>query len=140
MEIEFGAQTDLGRARENNEDSFAVAPELNLFVLSDGMGGLAACRAIRADANVAIIMLTVRNTESAKVEALDAGADDFGAIGAEIEYHRQRGRFQFGELDTDAGQAEEDKEQLDQKRCVAHDFDIVKTLDHVTQRDFRHVL
>jgi PPM family protein phosphatase len=42
MEIEFGAQTDLGRARENNEDSFAVAPELNLFVLSDGMGGLAA--------------------------------------------------------------------------------------------------
>src|SRR6202047_1387003 len=42
MEIEFGAQSDLGRARENNEDSFALAPELNLFVLSDGMGGLAA--------------------------------------------------------------------------------------------------
>jgi PPM family protein phosphatase len=42
MEIEFGAQTDLGRARGNNEDSFAVAPEINLFVLSDGMGGLAA--------------------------------------------------------------------------------------------------
>jgi PPM family protein phosphatase len=42
MEIEFGACSDLGRARENNEDSFALAPELNLFVLSDGMGGLAA--------------------------------------------------------------------------------------------------
>ena len=42
MEIEFGAHSDLGRARGNNEDSFALAPELNLFVLSDGMGGLAA--------------------------------------------------------------------------------------------------
>jgi serine/threonine protein phosphatase PrpC len=42
MGIEFGARSDRGRARENNEDSFALAPELNLFVLSDGMGGLAA--------------------------------------------------------------------------------------------------
>lgn len=42
MAIEFGAHSDLGRVRGNNEDSFALAPELNLFVLSDGMGGLAA--------------------------------------------------------------------------------------------------
>ena len=42
-----------------------------------GMGGLAACKAIRADTNIAIIMLTVRNSENDKVEALDAGADDF---------------------------------------------------------------
>ena len=42
-----------------------------------GMGGLSACRSIRSDANVAIIMLTVHNTDAAKVEALDAGADDF---------------------------------------------------------------
>ena len=42
MQIAFGARSDTGRARENNEDSFALAPELNLFVLSDGMGGLAA--------------------------------------------------------------------------------------------------
>jgi two-component system KDP operon response regulator KdpE len=41
------------------------------------MGGLETCRAIRADSNTAIIMLTVHNTEAAKVEALDAGADDF---------------------------------------------------------------
>jgi serine/threonine protein phosphatase PrpC len=41
MEIEFGARTDVGRVRENNEDSFALAADLNLFVLSDGMGGLA---------------------------------------------------------------------------------------------------
>jgi serine/threonine protein phosphatase PrpC len=42
MQIAFGTRSDTGRARENNEDSFALAPELNLFVLSDGMGGLAA--------------------------------------------------------------------------------------------------
>jgi PPM family protein phosphatase len=39
--MDFGARTDTGRIRENNEDSFRLAPELNLFVLSDGMGGQA---------------------------------------------------------------------------------------------------
>lgn len=39
IEIEFGVCTDVGRVRENNEDSFRVASEINLFVLSDGMGG-----------------------------------------------------------------------------------------------------
>jgi PPM family protein phosphatase len=40
--MEFGARSDPGRVRENNEDSFRLAPELGLFVLSDGMGGLEA--------------------------------------------------------------------------------------------------
>jgi PPM family protein phosphatase len=39
--MEFGVRSDTGRVRENNEDSFCLAPELNLFVLSDGMGGQA---------------------------------------------------------------------------------------------------
>jgi two-component system KDP operon response regulator KdpE len=38
---------------------------------------LAACREIRSGTNIAIIILTVRNSEEDKVEALDAGADDF---------------------------------------------------------------
>lgn len=61
----------LGKVREFRPD--LVLLDINL----PGMGGLAACEAIRADASVAIIMLTVHNTEAAKVEALDAGADDF---------------------------------------------------------------
>jgi PPM family protein phosphatase len=40
VEIEFGAKSDRGCLRENNEDCYRLAPELNLFVLSDGMGGL----------------------------------------------------------------------------------------------------
>jgi serine/threonine protein phosphatase PrpC len=40
--MEFGARSDAGRVRGNNEDSFRLVPELGLFVLSDGMGGLAA--------------------------------------------------------------------------------------------------
>ncbi len=42
-----------------------------------GIGGLDACRAIRAGSDVAIIMLTVRQSEQDKVDALDAGADDY---------------------------------------------------------------
>jgi two-component system, OmpR family, KDP operon response regulator KdpE len=42
-----------------------------------GMGGLETCRAIRGGSDAAIIMLTVRNTEQDKVDALDAGADDY---------------------------------------------------------------
>ena len=53
-------------------------PDLVLLDINmPGIGGLAACRAIRADTNIAIIMLTVRNSEADKVDALDAGADDF---------------------------------------------------------------
>jgi protein phosphatase len=37
---EFGIRSDKGRVREANEDSYASAPRMNLFVLSDGMGGL----------------------------------------------------------------------------------------------------
>jgi protein phosphatase len=41
MEMEFGARSDRGRVRANNEDSLCLAPDMNLFVLSDGMGGQA---------------------------------------------------------------------------------------------------
>jgi len=61
------------QGRETREAVDLIFLDINM----PGMGGLAACKAIRTDANVAIIMLTVHNAESDKVEALDAGADDF---------------------------------------------------------------
>lgn len=39
MHIECGGATDVGRVRANNEDSYRIVAPLNLFVLSDGMGG-----------------------------------------------------------------------------------------------------
>jgi two-component system KDP operon response regulator KdpE len=41
------------------------------------MDGVDLCRAIRKQSNVPILVLSVRNQEKIKVEALDAGADDY---------------------------------------------------------------
>lgn len=37
--LDFAGKTDPGKVRERNEDSLAVAPELGLAVVADGMGG-----------------------------------------------------------------------------------------------------
>jgi len=37
--MDIAGRSDVGRVRGNNEDSFKLLPELDLFVLSDGMGG-----------------------------------------------------------------------------------------------------
>jgi two-component system KDP operon response regulator KdpE len=53
-------------------------PDLVLLDLNmPGMSGLEACRMIRDTSDVPIIVLTVRHEEEEKVEALDAGADDY---------------------------------------------------------------
>jgi two-component system KDP operon response regulator KdpE len=76
-----GAGYEVGDAKTGEEALEKVRefrPDLVLLdVNMPGMGGLAACREIRTDTNVGIIMLTVRNSEGDKVAALDAGADDF---------------------------------------------------------------
>lgn len=49
-----------------------------LDVNMPGMGGIAACREIRRKApRMQILMLSVRDQEMDKIEALDAGADDY---------------------------------------------------------------
>jgi two-component system KDP operon response regulator KdpE len=53
-------------------------PDLVLLdVNMPGMGGIETCREIRRSSDAPIIMLTVRNAERDKVQALDAGADDY---------------------------------------------------------------
>src|SRR5579875_1388613 len=64
------------------EEALQVLREFNPdVVLLDmnmpGMGGMAACREIRAVSEVAIIVLSVRDREADKIGALDAGADDY---------------------------------------------------------------
>jgi two-component system, OmpR family, KDP operon response regulator KdpE len=48
-----------------------------LDVNMPGISGLEACREIRTNSDIAIIMLTVRDSEADKITALDAGADDY---------------------------------------------------------------
>jgi len=53
-------------------------PDLILLDLNmPGMGGIETCRALRAMTDAAIILLTVRSEEADKIQALDAGGDDF---------------------------------------------------------------
>ena len=55
-----------------------MRPDLILLDVNlPGISGLETCREIRSTCDVPIIMLTVRNTERDKVQALDAGADDY---------------------------------------------------------------
>jgi two-component system KDP operon response regulator KdpE len=67
--------------RSGEEALLKIREERYDLILLDvnmpGMGGLEACRQIRAVSEAAIIMLTVRNAEQDKVAGLDAGADDY---------------------------------------------------------------
>ncbi len=57
--------------REFNPD--VILLDMNM----PGVGGMAACRQIRSASEVAIIVLSVRDSEADKIAALDAGADDY---------------------------------------------------------------
>jgi two-component system, OmpR family, KDP operon response regulator KdpE len=53
-------------------------PDLLITDLSmPGMSGIELCRAVRERSNIPIIVLSVRGEEKTKIEALDAGADDY---------------------------------------------------------------
>ena len=54
-------------------DPDVVLLDLNM----PGIGGMATCRQLRAASEVAIIVLSVRDSERDKIAALDAGADDY---------------------------------------------------------------
>src|SRR5260370_38234993 len=77
--------TDLGYTvidAKSGEDALerlrGQQPDLILLDLNmPGIGGLETCRAIRSNSDIPVIILSVRNSEHDKVEALDAGADDY---------------------------------------------------------------
>jgi two-component system, OmpR family, KDP operon response regulator KdpE len=77
----IGAGYEVDDARTGDEAFEKVSrfrPDLILLDINmPGMNGLELCRELRANVEVAIIMLTVRNEEADKIAALDAGADDF---------------------------------------------------------------
>ncbi|MGD1104230.1 MAG: response regulator transcription factor [Terriglobia bacterium] len=68
-------------ARNGEEALEKVREERFDLVLLDinmpGIGGMEACRIIRSRSDIPIVILSIRNAEKEKVEALDAGADDY---------------------------------------------------------------
>ena len=68
MRIVSGGQSDVGQQRANNEDSFRIVQALNLFVVSDGMGGEAHGEIASAMA-VETVVKTCMGEETAAVTA-----------------------------------------------------------------------
>ena len=68
-------------ARNGEEALQKVREERFDLVLLDmnmpGIGGMETCRILRSQSDIPIVILSIRNTEKEKVEALDAGADDY---------------------------------------------------------------
>ena len=69
---------EAGTGEEALDQLKGADPDLILLDINmPGMGGIAACREIRAISEAAIILLSVRNSEADKITGLDAGADDY---------------------------------------------------------------
>ena len=68
-------------ARNGEEALEKVREERFDLVLLDinmpGIGGMETCRNIRSQSDIPIVILSIRNEEKEKVDALDAGADDY---------------------------------------------------------------
>ena len=69
------------------------------------MNGIEFCRELRAVSQVPIIVLSVRNQERTKIEALDAGADDYVTKPFGIQELVARVRAQLRRVSAAAGEA-----------------------------------
>jgi two-component system, OmpR family, KDP operon response regulator KdpE len=73
----YGVRTAMD-GRQALEEMKGWLPDLVITDLRmPNMDGLALCRAIRTESRVPIIVLSVKGEEAIKVQALDAGADDY---------------------------------------------------------------
>jgi len=72
---------DVRTANDPEEGLLVFKDWLPDLVITDlmmpGLSGVEVCRAIRAQSAVPLLVLSVRDHERSKVEALDAGADDY---------------------------------------------------------------
>jgi two-component system KDP operon response regulator KdpE len=153
--------TDLGYSvieAKTGEEALEVlqsdTPDLILLDLNmPGIGGLETCRAIRESSDLPVIVLSVRNTERDKVEALDAGADDYVTKPFSIQELLARvraairrapasvdtipHRFSDGELDIDFD-ARRVTRNGTSVRLTPKEFDLLKTLVDHPNRPIAH--
>jgi two-component system KDP operon response regulator KdpE len=104
FEIEEASSGEQAVSFVRTERYDAVLLDINM----PGMGGIAACRTLRQLAEgLPILMLTVRDSADDKVDALDAGADDYitkpfhvGELTARVRSAVRRSQVAQGESDA----------------------------------------
>jgi two-component system KDP operon response regulator KdpE len=134
FEIEEASSGEQAVSFARTERYDAVLLDINM----PGVGGIEACRTLRRlAAGLPILMLTVRDSEDDKIDALDAGADDYitkpfhvGELTARVRSAVRRSRFAQGESETviAIGEIELDRE----RRLVRKSGAIV----HLTPKEF----
>jgi two-component system, OmpR family, KDP operon response regulator KdpE len=134
FEIEEASAGEQAISFVRSERYDAVLLDINM----PGMGGIEACRTLRRlAAGLPILMLTVRDSEDDKIDALDAGADDFitkpfhvGELTARVRSAVRRSRVAQGESEMviTIGEIELDRE----RRLVKKSGAIV----HLTPKEF----
>jgi|ERR1041385_407826 len=113
-------------------------PDLVVTDLSmPNMDGLQLCRRLRAFSEVPIIVLSVKGEERAKVEALDAGADDYVTKPFGIEELLARIRAALRRVPAAAGEVESVLEagdfriQLEERKVTILDREV-----HLTPKEY----
>jgi two-component system KDP operon response regulator KdpE len=85
-----------GNGAEGADIALEWKPDLVITDVSmPEMNGVELCRELRANSNVPIIVLSVRDNEPMKIEALDAGADDYVTKPFSIQELQARVRAQL---------------------------------------------
>ena len=134
FEVEEASSGEQAVSFVRTERYDAVLLDINM----PGRGGIEACRNLRRLApGLPILMLTVRDSEDDKIDALDAGADDYitkpfhvGELTARVRSAVRRSRQAQGESETviAIGEIELDRE----RRLVRKSGTIV----HLTPKEF----
>jgi two-component system, OmpR family, KDP operon response regulator KdpE len=112
------------------------APDLIVTdLMMPGLSGIDVCKAIRKKTSTPIIVLSVRDQERSKVEALDAGADDYVTkpfsiqeLLARIRAHLRRAPERTAEEVVDAGDFHVD--------TGAHTVTVAGRPVHLTPKEF----
>lgn len=104
-------------------------------LMMPGMTGVDFCRAVRRKSRTPIIVLSVRDQEHSKVEALDAGADDyvtkpfsFQELLARVRAHLRRAPERTGDAAVDVGDFIVDP--------AAHSVQVAGRPVHLTPKEF----